>query len=76
MVKARLFPYRHSQVYYRKYGISPDRHFDRLCETYGTDAAIEIIDSNMLKAFESKWKEDKEREEREKRILESECPFT
>lgn len=75
MFKAKLFNFRDSQIYFKKYGISPDKHFDKLCEIYGTAVAVEMIDRNMMKAYESKWKKDREKEEREKRVLESECPF-
>ena len=78
VTKARIFLYEHAQIYYREYGIDPDKHFDRMCKKYGTQTAVKIIDRNMEKAFEKKWKKDKEmeeREEREQRILETECPF-
>ena len=75
MIKARLFSYRDSGIYYKRFGISPDRHYDKLRESYGADAAIEMIDRNMMKAWEAKWNEDRKREEERQRILESECPF-
>ena len=68
MVKAKLFSYAHSGIYYRKYGISPDLHFDKLREKHGAKAAVEIVDRNMLKALE-------EKQRNEQRILERECPF-
>lgn len=64
MTKARLFPYREAQIYYKKYGINPDRHFDRLCEKYGTDAAVGIVDRNMKNALFPKWE-----------TAGAECPF-
>ncbi len=75
MFKAKIFNYRDSQTYYKKFGISPDRHFDRLREKYGTDVAISMVDKNMMKAWQDKWKEEAAREERERRILDAECPF-
>lgn len=75
MFKARLFSFEDSGIYFKKYGISPDKHFDRLCKNYGTDAAVEIVDRNMQKAWESKRKKEKEEEERQQRILDMECPF-
>jgi len=71
MFKAKLFNYRDSQTYYRNFGISPDKHFDKLCEKYGKDVAVEMIDRNMLKA----WENERKRKELELRALESECPF-
>lgn len=68
MKKAKLFPYAQSGIYYKKYGISPDRHFDRLREKHGSKAAVEIVDRNMFKALE-------EKRINEQRILERECPF-
>ena len=64
MTKARLFSYRHSQIYYKKYGIYPDRHFDQLQKKWGSDAAVEIVDGNMKKALMPEW---------EKAC--AECPF-
>ena len=55
MTKARLFSYAHSQIYYKKYGIDPDRHFDRLCRRWGSDAAVDIVDGNMKKALMPEW---------------------
>lgn len=75
MTKAKLFNYRDSQLYFKTYGINPEKHFDKLCEKYGTDTAIEMIDRNMMKAYESKWKRDKEKEDRERAQLDAECPF-
>lgn len=75
MTKAKLFNYRDSQLYFKTYGINPEKHFDKLCEKYGTDTAIEMTDRNMMNAWKRKWKADREKEEREKRILDSECPF-
>lgn len=75
MFKAKLFNFRDSQTYFKKYGISPDKHFDRLREKYGTDTAVNMIDENMMKAWKSKWKEEEKQKEREQRILETECPF-
>ena len=54
--------------------MSTHKHFDRLCENYGTDTAAKMVDENMMKAWRSKWKEEKQKE-REQRILETECPF-
>lgn len=68
MTKAKLFPYAHSGIYYKKYGISPDLHFDKLREKHGTKVAVEIIDRNMYKAL-------MEKQENERCILERECPF-
>lgn len=68
MVKAKLFPYAQSGIYYKKYGISPDRYFDKLREKHGSKVAVEIVDRNMLNALE-------EKQRNEQRILESECPF-
>lgn len=75
MIKAKLFSYSDTNTYYRKYGITPDRHFDRLREKYGTDVAVGIVDRNMIKALECKRKRDIEKEKERQRILESECPF-
>ena len=76
MTKARIFLYEHAQIYYREYGIDPDKHFDRMCKKYGTQTAVKIIDRNMEKAFEKKWnKEWEQRQPREQPILETECPF-
>lgn len=75
MFKAKLFNFRDSQTYFKKYGISPDKHFDKLRENYGTAVAVEMIDRNMMKAYESKWKRDREKEERERVQLDAECPF-
>lgn len=76
MTKSKLLNYRDSQLYFKTYGINPEKHFDMLCEKYGTDTAIEMFDHNMVNAWKRKWKEDREKEEREQRILDSECPFT
>lgn len=75
MTKAKIFLYEHAQIYYRKYGIDPDKHFDRMCEKYGIEVAGEIIERNMIKAFECMWKERREKEKEQQCILESECPF-
>lgn len=75
MFRAKIFNYRDSQTYLKKYGISPDKHFDRLREKYGTDTAVKIIDENMMKAWKNKWKEEEKQKEREQRILDAECPF-
>lgn len=77
MVKAKLFSYAHSGIYYKKYGISPDLHFDKLREKYGSKVAVEIVDRNMEKAL---------RQDAENRrcisdryefmpVPEKECPF-
>ena len=58
MFKAKLFNYRDSGIYYKKFGISPDKHYDKLNERYGKDIALKMIDANMLKAFKTKWKEE------------------
>lgn len=55
MTRAKLFSYKHSQIYYKKYGISPDRHFDILRKRWGADAAIEIVNRNMEKLLTSGW---------------------
>ena len=78
MTKARIFLYEHAQIYYREYGIDPDKHFDRMCKKYGTQTAGTSIDTTLEKACENKWNKDKVREapdQREQRILETECPF-
>ena len=75
MLKAKLFSYKYSNIYFQKYGISPDKHFDRLRETYGTDYARETVDVNMENALLSAWLEEQQREEERQRILENECPF-
>lgn len=68
MTKAKLFSYNDSQIYFRTYGINPEKHFDRLCRNYGTAVAVEIVDENMLKALQKKWKERQS-------SLEDENPF-
>lgn len=75
MFKAKLFDYRDSGIYYKKFGISPDKHFDKFCERYGSDTAVRMIDENMIKAWKSKENEDRKKAEREQRILDAECPF-
>lgn len=75
MFKAKLFSFEDSGIYYKKYGISPDRHFDRLRKNYGTDVAIEMVDRNMQKAWESKWKADRKREREWQCVPDAECPF-
>lgn len=74
MTKAKLFDYRNSQLYYKRYGIDPDRHFDRLCEKYGTDVAVDIVDRNMIKIWEGRKKEA-EKQNRFERCSDAECPF-
>lgn len=74
MTKARLFDYKNSQLYYKRYGIDPDRHFDKLCEKYGTDVAVDIVDRNMMKIWESRQKEA-QKQNRFERCPDSECPF-
>lgn len=75
MIKAKLFDYNESKIYYQTYGISPDLHFDLLCEKWGREVAIEIVDRNMQKSYEEKWKEEQRKRELEQKLLEAECPF-
>lgn len=75
MTRARLFDYRNSQLYYKRYGIDPDRHFDKLCGKYGTDVAVDIVDRNMMKIWESRKKEA-EKQNRFERCSDAECPFS
>lgn len=75
MTKGRILDFRNSQLYYRKFGIDPDKHFDMLCEKYGGDVANDIFDRNCIRMWEDGIRKEKEREEREQRELEAECPF-
>lgn len=75
MAKVRLFDYRESGIYYKKFGISPDMHYVKLCEVYGRDTALKTVEENMEKAFESWWEKEREKAEEEERILDAECPF-
>lgn len=69
MVKAKLFSYQDSQIYYYNYGINPEKHFDKLCEKYGSDTAVKMLDENMIKAWEKKRKRESELMERENPFL-------
>lgn len=73
MTKARLFDYRDSRKYYNRYGIDPDRHFDKLCEKYGVDVAVDIVDRNMLRIYEDGCKKGKKGEFEP--CGGAECPF-
>lgn len=74
MTKARLFDYHDSKLYYKKHGIDPDKHFDKLCEKYGTHVAVDIVDRNMIKIWSDNIKKAKQADMFE-RVSEAECPF-
>ena len=75
MFKAKLFSYKYSKIYFLKYGITPDNHFDRLREAYGINYARETVDANMENALLSAYLEEQQREEERQRILNAEFPF-
>lgn len=73
MFKAKLFNFRDSQNYLKRYGISPEKHFDKLHEQYGKDIAVEMIDRNMMRIWEDQMKEGKKGSFEQ--CSTAECPF-
>lgn len=73
MTKARLFDYKDSQRYNKRYGIDPDRHFDKLCEKYGVDVAVDMVDRNMMRIYEDEFGKRKNGEFEQ--CGGAECPF-
>lgn len=73
MFKAKLFNFRDSQNYLKRYGISPEKHFDKLREQHGKNVAVEMIDRNMMRIYEDEFGKRKNGEFEQ--CGGAECPF-